>query len=354
MDFSSLSAEETLVICPDSEDDRWEFKSASLLEPGNRGELKKELGKQVSAFANSGGGNLVFGIGEPRVLQACLECVGRQPMQDYLATMVEQSVECPIRCFQIYRIPFIDSRNGSIFLIHIEDSPAAPHQAKDERQYYYRISGHSKPAPHFQLELLRNRHIKCIVEAEINGFKWSMPWLQLKERKLTAQIAISVANRAQFVAKPVGLSVRTDVPSSHWAVLDQDSKYCNELVLAEPFLFPGLSKTFHIDLVCKVEQDDNLAEVACAGLANVRLQIQTFSQNFGSALLSFRLSDYLDREAILQRDSENALERERSKVASETLAKEYIPKLKSQIELTRKSMHRALLPPNLDTPDRHD
>ena len=354
MDFTNLSAEEALAICPDYEDDRWEYKAASLLEPRNRSEFKKELGKQVSAFANSGGGNLVFGIGEPRVLQACLERVGRQPMQDYLATMVEQSVEHPIRCFQIFRIPFMDSRNGSIFLIHIEDSPAAPHQAKDERQYYYRISGHSKPAPHFQLELLRNRQVKCIVDAEIDCFQWSMPWLQLKERKLAAQISITVTNRAQFVAKPVGLSVRTDVPSSHWAVLAQDSTDCKELVLAEPFLFPGLRKTFHIKLVCKVEQDDNLAEIACAELTHVRLQIQTFSQNFGSAILSFRLSDYLTREAILERESENALERERSSAASEKLVKEFIPKLKSQIELTQKSMRRPLLPPNLNLPDRRD
>ena len=118
MDFTNTTAEALLAHVPEHEDDRWEFKSSQLLDPQKKGDLKKELGKQVTAFANSGGGNIVFGIDEmPRSVRACPELVTRQSMQDYLSTMVEQSVEYPIRCFQVHRIPFEDASKGSIYLI---------------------------------------------------------------------------------------------------------------------------------------------------------------------------------------------------------------------------------------------
>ena len=94
MEFENLTTDLLLAALPiDREDDRWELKSAQYLDPSKRGELKKELGKQVSAFANSGGGYLVFGLSNDRKLEACDVTVGRQPMKDFLGTMVEQSVE---------------------------------------------------------------------------------------------------------------------------------------------------------------------------------------------------------------------------------------------------------------------
>ena len=85
MDFTNTTAEALLAHVPEHEDDRWEFKSSQLLDPQEKCKLKKELGKQVSAFANSGGGNIVFGIDEkPRSVRACPELVNRQSMQDCL------------------------------------------------------------------------------------------------------------------------------------------------------------------------------------------------------------------------------------------------------------------------------
>jgi hypothetical protein len=191
MDLASFTTDDLLAALPiDGEDDRWEVKSAVLLEPSKRGEFKRELGKQVSAFANSGGGYLVFGISDDGKPEPCEAAVGRQPMKDFLATMVEQSVESPIRHFKVHRIPFTSDPDKSIFVVAIEDSPAAPHHAKDERNYFYRIDGHSKPAPHFHVELLRNRMTKAVLQ--INEIEYGIRSLNRNSPHATVDVVLDI------------------------------------------------------------------------------------------------------------------------------------------------------------------
>ncbi len=166
MDWANITTDDLLQNIPLAEDDRWEFKSAALLKPSSKNELLKVLSKQISAFANSGGGNLVFGLSDSRGIEPCEQRVGRQPMKDFLATMVEQSVEYPLRQFKVHRIPFTGDDSNSMFVIEVDDSLAAPHQAKSDRVYYYRIDGHTKPAPHFHVELLRQRETRAVLEIQ--------------------------------------------------------------------------------------------------------------------------------------------------------------------------------------------
>ena len=216
MDFGSITTDELLAALPaDSEDDRWELKSASYLAPVKRGELKKELGKQVSAFANSGGGYLVFGISDDRQLEACETAVGRQPMKDYLATMVEQSVEYPIRHFRVHRVPFKSDPDKAVFVIAIEDSPAAPHQAKEERVYYYRIDGHSKPAPHFHVELLRNRVTKAVLQIADIDYTLQTPQFGDAPR-LNIALRVDVENISLQCATHWGIHVKHPRENYRW------------------------------------------------------------------------------------------------------------------------------------------
>lgn len=168
IDWVTCTTDQLLQHIPAAEDDRWEFKSAAFLESNKGQELSKVLSKQVSAFSNSGGGNLVFGVTDnsDRDIEPCAQLVGRQSMKDYLATMVEQSVEYPLQDFRVHRIPLTSNDSESIFVVEIGDSLAAPHQAKSDKHYYYRIDGHSKPAPHFHVELLRQRETRAVLKIE--------------------------------------------------------------------------------------------------------------------------------------------------------------------------------------------
>jgi hypothetical protein len=56
-------------------------------------------------------------------------------------------------------------------VVDVGDSFLAPHQAAEQRTYYYREGGHSKPAPHFYLETLRNRLVRPLLEAVLIGIE---------------------------------------------------------------------------------------------------------------------------------------------------------------------------------------
>jgi len=164
IDWATITTDDLLQLLPPAEDNRWEFKGAKILLKDNKTNLLNELSKQVSAFANSGGGNLVLGLSDDKEIEPCEQLVGRQPMKDYLATVVEQSVEYPLQDFRVHRIPLTNDHSKSVFIIDVGDSLAAPHQAKRDNHYYYRIDGHTKPAPHFHVELLRQRETRAVLE----------------------------------------------------------------------------------------------------------------------------------------------------------------------------------------------
>jgi hypothetical protein len=220
MDIQNHTTDDLLTLLPPDEDDRWEFKSADLLLASKKVEFKKELGKQVSAFANSGGGNLVIGISKTRTIEPCEQQVGRESMKDYLATMVEQSVEYPLRHFRVHRVPLTSDPAKSIFVIAIEDSPAAPHQAKDERNYYYRIDGHSKPAPHFHVELLRNRMTKAVLGIVSTDYTLQTPSESPGSWTFNFALRLTVENQSLQSASAWGVHVKCCQEDWRWKSKD--------------------------------------------------------------------------------------------------------------------------------------
>lgn len=250
MDFGSFTTDDLLAALPPAEDDLWELKSAVLLEKQRRGELKKELGKQVSAFANSGGGNLVFGVSDARELETCEQSVGRQSMKDFLATMVEQSVEYPIRCFQVYRIPFKNDPDNSVFMVAIEDSPAAPHQAKEERIYFYRIDGHSKPAPHFHIELLRNRMTKAVLQIVDTDYVLQGAEYRGECPRLTVALKVTVENQSLQSATNWGVHIKHCREDYRWTVGHEDKALTQGVCIhgEQPVLLPSERATVTVHI----------------------------------------------------------------------------------------------------------
>ncbi len=167
MDFDKITTDELETLFPPNENDNWEFKDAAYLLKDKRQELSKELATQASAFANTGGGFLVLGYADKsKTPQPCEEQVGNEPMQDWLSKRIHQSVEYPLQAFRVHRIPITADPSKAVFVIVFEDSPHAPHQSKVDKKYYWRIGSSSEPAPHFHLELLRNRLTRTVLQIE--------------------------------------------------------------------------------------------------------------------------------------------------------------------------------------------
>lgn len=167
IDWRTIDTDQLIATMPDNEDNRWEYKALGLMDDDNK--FKTKLGKQVSAFANSLGGHIILGLSDDRKnWQPIPDKKGDTRMKDWLAKVVCYSVESPLQTFQVHPVP-ITGGGGSIYVIEVGDSPAAPHQAKD-KIYYYRIDGHSDPAPHVHLQLLRDRYTKSMLRVDSVDF----------------------------------------------------------------------------------------------------------------------------------------------------------------------------------------
>jgi hypothetical protein len=116
----------------------------------------------VSAFANSGGGHLVIGIKDNGTLDGVPKIYkGRQSTKDWLEQTIPEVVSYPLQDFRVHEVdpstPTSIPPGHVVIVIDIGDSEIAPHQDTFSKIYYHRVSGHSVPAPHLYLEILRSR-----------------------------------------------------------------------------------------------------------------------------------------------------------------------------------------------------
>jgi hypothetical protein len=165
-DIDALSAGE-----PNS----FERKGGKLFD--DEAKLLGKVAKAVSALANSGGGHLLLGVQDDGVPDGVPPVSkGRTPTRDWLEQVVPNLVDYPLADFVIHvvepaaggsRIP----AGRQVIVIDVGDSALAPHQClrsgggAQQYVYYQRHGGHSVPAPHFYLELLRQRLVGPALEA---------------------------------------------------------------------------------------------------------------------------------------------------------------------------------------------
>jgi predicted HTH transcriptional regulator len=144
---------------PAEEPDVFERKSGELF--ANQGNFLDAVAKALSALANSGGGSLILGVKDDGTPDGLPPLVGQTAMRDWVEQTIPHLLDYPLADFRVHtvikshpsRIP--DGRE--VVVIDVGDSAAAPHQSKRDKIYYRREGGRSVPAPHFYLELLRQR-----------------------------------------------------------------------------------------------------------------------------------------------------------------------------------------------------
>jgi hypothetical protein len=160
--------DEDYVLSLPAENDRFERKgirSLDLTAGADEGKVRDELAKQLSAFANSGGGIVIYGLtdtgtvdsgGINRILR------GRQSTKDWLENVIPLLTEFEIVGVNVYEIrPKTETsqihKEKSLYLVDIPASERAPHQSTRDHLYYIRLGGKSEPAPHQLVEDIRNR-----------------------------------------------------------------------------------------------------------------------------------------------------------------------------------------------------
>jgi len=163
-----------------------DYKASDALEKNND-RKKKELAKDVSAFANSDGGMLIYGIAEDGNVPTRIDEGTDQTFitKEWLEQVISSHVHPAIEGILIKPIPLgSKSPNAVAYVIQIPKATSlAPHQATDYR-YYKRLNFESKPMEDYEVRDLMRRGIEY-------GKKYGAAWnLHVEVNRLVAAILV--------------------------------------------------------------------------------------------------------------------------------------------------------------------
>jgi hypothetical protein len=119
----------------------------------------KEISKDISAFANSDGGCLVFGVNEEGHLPIGVdEGVDHKKMtRERLEQLIQSNVSPTIESLEIIQIPINDTH--SIYVVAAQKSLRAPHQDRQNKRYYRRNNFRSIPMEDYEIQDIRSRQM---------------------------------------------------------------------------------------------------------------------------------------------------------------------------------------------------
>ena len=153
-----------------------DYKGAGAIH--NSDGKKKEISKDVSAFANSDGGIIIYGIreydsSEKKHLPEKLDPIDRKTFsKEWLENIITGNISPIIEDITIHSVTIDEERNECAYVVEIGKSNTA-HQAKDNR-YYKRREFKSTPMEDWEVKDVINRSAKPVIEivliAKSNSF----------------------------------------------------------------------------------------------------------------------------------------------------------------------------------------
>ena len=139
-----------------------DFKAADALQ--NTDGKKKEVGKDISALANSDGGIILYGLSEQNHVAHSLSFIdGNTFTKEWLEQVINTNIYRRISGIEIFPIRNNDNVAESIYVVRVPASKNAPHMMKDNR-FYRRFNFASVPMEEYEVRWLYNQKEKTALE----------------------------------------------------------------------------------------------------------------------------------------------------------------------------------------------
>lgn len=187
-----------------------DYKAAGSLDKQNN--KTAEISKDVSAFANSDGGILIYGIKEDKVnkhLPEKIDPINRKEFtKEWLEQIIQDKIRPRISDFKIHPIE-IDNKQV-VYVVEVEKSNTA-HQAFDKK-YYKRFNFQSTAMYDYEIRDILNRSKNPIIELEF----------ALKNQNKV--LVIYAVNRGSIYAKYVNAKIwlpKNIVENKHYKEFDR-------------------------------------------------------------------------------------------------------------------------------------
>jgi hypothetical protein len=213
--------------------------------------VRQTLSVALSAFANTGGGQLIYGLKNPQVADGKwladdggVSTSVKGDTREWLETVIPSLVDSPVTSFNVYQIlptgPDSQIASGrALYVIDIRDSIQAPHQAFDNK-YYIRVAGRSRPAGHrLVLDIMgRRQYPKIDLDFEIEVTTKERPSpLSWEPPKKTSAYALKITARNtgrvysqyvnSFILVPVDIVHEFTLEHGDPVIVEEEGKkYC--------------------------------------------------------------------------------------------------------------------------------
>lgn len=199
LDMIRMGAKESLTL---------DYKQSASLDKSDK--KKDELCKDVSAFANSAGGVIVYGMVENNHLPIALDD-GYDPTdidREFIENVINSKIQRRIGGIRINQVALSGQQGRVAYVVSVPPSTMAPHIAPDKR-FYKRFNFSSVPMEEYEIRDVSNRLVAPDLRVQLSmggyvlshGAYFALPFQQNEEWSSPLQVELAVTNESSTPAE---------------------------------------------------------------------------------------------------------------------------------------------------------
>lgn len=278
-----------------------EFKSSGALSKNEK--HKNEISKDISSFANSAGGVLVYGIEEEDHKASRLSYIdGNTITKEWLEQVIQTRIQRKILNIRIDPIRVEGKIDQSVYVVIIPESHNAPHMAHDNR-YYKRFNFESVRMEEYEVRQLYSRQSKT--ELKIGDILISRKGNSKSQGRLQYQdfgLIFQIRNIGNAIENQYKLEV--GVPESAYIKTDEKSNPFRDYLIRKDgnrfiFTIPNKSPLFQEELTtmanCHIRIDRESYREICSTPLTLKLY---YSNGYTTSVVDLSKELYIDGKLI--------------------------------------------------------